>query len=125
MSETAMVERDEPGRVAAFLAYGLYLLSIPSAALLALVGVVIAYLARGTAGPNARAHLDYAVRLFWIAFAWGVGLFILTLIGWLLTIVLIGFPILWLTGLAAFLVMIWFTVMSLLGLIKLIERRAP
>lgn len=123
--DTVMVERDEPGRVAAFIVYGLYLLSIPSAALFAPIGVIVAYIARGAAGPNAGAHLDKAIKLFWIAFAWGVALFLLSLVAWALTIVLIGFPILWLLGAIAFIVMIWFTVMSLIGVIRLMERRAP
>lgn len=123
--ETVMVERDEPGRVAAFIVYGLYLLSIPSAALLAPVGVIVAYVARGAAGPNAGAHLDKAIRLFWIAFMWGVALFVASIVAWMLTIVLIGFPILWVIGVIAFIVMIWFTVMSLIGILRLMERRAP
>lgn len=123
--ETAYVERDEPGRLAAFIAYAFYLLSIPSAAVFAVVGVIVAYIGRSDAGPIARAHLDNAIRLFWIACAWGVGLFIATILAWPLVLVLIGIPLLWLIGLAAFILMIWFTVMSLIGAIRLYERRAP
>jgi uncharacterized membrane protein len=111
--------QEEPGRIAALLVYGLYLLSIPSAALLVPVGLLVAYSSRTGAGPIALSHLDAQISLFWLAFFWGVALFFAGLIGWALTIVLIGFPILWLVGVAGFIVMAWFTVMSLLGLIKL------
>src|SRR5262245_46554461 len=88
----------EAGRGSAMLVYVLYLLSIPSAAVLALVGLIFALVARDGAGPLARAHLDDQVRFWWVAFWWGVAIAIGGVIGWLLTFVLIGFPILWLVG---------------------------
>jgi len=113
----------EPGRGAAFLVYVLYLLSIPSAAIFALVGVIVALASRDGAGPLARSHLDDQVRVWMIAFWWGVFLVVAAIIGALLTIVLIGFPILWLVGAAGFLVMVWFTIKSALGLLALIDGR--
>jgi uncharacterized membrane protein len=113
--------QDEPGRLAALVVYALYLLSIPSALLLVPVGLFVAYSSRSGAGPVARSHLETQISLFWVAFFWGVGLFFAGLVGWALTIVLIGFPILWLVGIGGFIVMAWFTVMSVLGLIKLVS----
>ena len=113
--------QDEPGRLAALIVYGLYLLSIPSAAILVPVGLVIAYTSRAGASPLMRTHFEEQIALFWAAFWWAVGLFVVSLIGWALTIVLIGFPILWLAGSAGFIVMVWFTVMSLIGLLKLLQ----
>jgi uncharacterized membrane protein len=115
----------EPGRSTALIVYVLYLLSIPSAAVFALIGFVIALLGRDGAGPLARAHLDDQVRIWWVAFWWGVGILVMCGIGALLTFVLIGFPILALAGLIALIVMIWFTVKSLLGLLKLLDMRPP
>ena len=112
---------DEPGRVAALIVYGLYLLSIPSAAILVPVGLVVAYTSRAGASPIMGTHFAEQIALFWVAFWWAVGLFVVSLIGWALTIVLIGFPILWLAGAAGFIVMVWFTVMSLVGLLKLLQ----
>jgi uncharacterized membrane protein len=105
--------------------YILYLLSIPSAAVFALIGVIVAYATRSTAVGLARAHLDEQIRLWWIAVMWGVGLFIASMIAWALTVVLIGFPILWIIGLLYFIVLVWFTVKSLLGFIALLDGRAP
>ncbi len=70
-------------------------------------------------------HFDEQIRLFWIAFAWGLGLALASVPAFLLTIVLIGFPMLWLIGLVGFLVMVWFTVKSLFGFLRLLDRRQP
>ena len=125
MSQVENAAVDDEGRTPALVVWGLYLLLIPSAAVFALVGVIVAYFSRDEAGTLAYAHFQDQVRLFWIAFAWGVVLFIASIPAWLLTIVLIGFPLLWLIGLIGFVVMVWFTVRSLIGLLRLLDRRAP
>ncbi len=116
--------RPEAGRGAAFAVYALYLLSIPSAAVFALIGVIIAYLSRGEAAPFARSHLDHQIRIWWTAFWWSVGAAILMGIGWILAFVLIGFPIIWLAALVGLIIFVWFTVISLLGLLALLDGRA-
>lgn len=113
----------EPGRSAAFIVYLLYLLSIPSAAVFALIGFIVALVSRNDAGPLARTHLDDQIRIWFIAFWWAVGLAILWGVGLLLTIVLIGFPIIWIVGAIGFIVMIWFTIKSFLGLLALLDGR--
>ena len=115
--------RGETGRASAFIVYALYLLSIPSAAVFALVGVIFAYVARGEATGLARAHLDRQIDIWWTAFWWGVVLALAGIVSAVLTIVLIGFPLLWLVGVAAFVVMVWFTIVSLLGLLRLLDGR--
>lgn len=114
---------DEPGRLSAMIVYGLYLLSIPSAAIFALVGVIVALAARDGAGPLARSHLDDQVRVWFIAFWWAIGIGLLTFIGAMLSVVLIGFPILWIAGGLGFCVMLWFTIKSALGLLTLLDNR--
>lgn len=105
------------------LVYGLYLLSIPSFALFALVGVILALAARDGAGPLARSHLDYQVRIWFTSFWWTIALGILLVVGWILTVVLVGFPIIWIAGVGFFIIFIWFTVVSLLGLLALLDGR--
>lgn len=121
----ALDQRSEDGRVSAGLVWGLYLLSIPSAAIFAPIGVIVAYAQRDGAGALSRLHMEAQIRLFWIAFAWGAALLIASIPAWLLTIVLIGFPLLWLIALVGFLVMVWFTIKSLIGLLRLFDGRAP
>lgn len=111
------------GRGAAFLVYGLYLLSIPSAAIFALIGVIVALSSRDGAGPLARAHLDNQIRIWMVAFWWAVALAAAAIVGTILTLVLIGFPILWLVAGLGFLVMVWFTIKSALGLLALMDGR--
>lgn len=124
-----MTTLDQPtsgatGRMAAFIVYGLYLLSIPSAAAFALVGVIVAYVARADASGLARVHLDNAIRIWWLAFWWAVGLMLVAALAWLFIVTIIGaiigIPLLGLVGLAGFLVFIWFTVVSGWGLLKLL-----
>lgn len=114
----------EPGRGAAFVTYVLYLVSIPSAGILALVGVILAYAARAQAQGVARSHIEHQIQFWWTAFWWGVAIAIGCGVGIALSVVLIGIPILMLAGLAGLIVMIWFTVTSALGLIALLDGRA-
>jgi uncharacterized membrane protein len=113
----------QAGRSAAFLVYVLYLLSIPSAAIFALIGVIVALSSRDGASPLARSHLDDQIRIWLIAFWWGVFLLVATIIGAMLAVILIGFPILWIAGGLGFLVMVWFTIKSALGLLALMDGR--
>ena len=119
------ITSSDQGKAGAIVVYALYLLSIPSAATLALVGVLVAVLCREGATGIWRAHLDDQIRIWAIAFMWGVALFAAALVSIALTIVLIGFPLLWLVGAIGFAVMLWFTIKSVLGLVALLEGRAP
>ena len=125
MSDQTYAPSESGGRTAPFIVYALYLLSIPSAAIFALIGVIVAYAARAGASPAARPHIEEQIRIWWIAFAWGVALFVVAMLGWLLTFILIGFPILWIAAGLGFIVMVWFTAKSALGLIALLDDRAP
>jgi len=109
--------------MSALLVYVLYLLSIPSFAVFALVGVIVALVSREGAGPLARSHLSDQIRTWFVAFWWGIALAIAGLIGWVLTVVLIGFPILWIVGILALIVMIWFTIKAFFGLLALLDGR--
>ena len=113
----------QPGRSAAILVYGLYLLSIPSFAIFALLGVIVALASRDGASPFARSHLDDQIRIWFVAFWWAVGLALLALIGWLTIVILIGIPLLWLAALGGLILMLWFTVKSVLGLLALLDNR--
>ena len=123
MSQEANPITADSGRATAFVVYVLYLLSIPSFALFALAGVILAWVARERAIGLGRAHLENQIHIWWIAFLWGAGILVLTIVGWLLAAVLVGFPLIWLAWAVGFLVMLWFTVKSALGLIALLEGR--
>lgn len=120
---TTPLRAAEPGRTSAFVVYVLYLLSIPSAAIFALLGVIVAMAARDGAGPLARSHLDHQIRIWFTAFWWTIGLAILAIIGWLTLVVLIGAVLLWIAGLGSLILFLWFTVKSGLGLLALMDNR--
>jgi uncharacterized membrane protein len=109
------------GKAAALIAWALYILSIPSAALLAPVGLVVAYAARGSATGIPRQHLDAAIRLFWSVFWWtiltGALIVVSVLLSWLILPIVLIF-ILW--G-VLILIAVWFTVKSVLGVINLLQ----
>ena len=113
------------GKAAALIAWGLYILSIPSANLLVIVGLIVAYAARGTATGVARAHLDAQIALFWSVFWWSVIAWIGIIVSFMLMFVLIGFVTIIIFGLAGLVIFIWFTVKSVLGLMALLGDRAP
>ncbi len=113
------------GKAPAMIAWGLYILSIPSANLLVLVGLVVAYASRGSATGVARQHLDAQIKLFWSVFFWTIACWIAIFISALASVVLIGIPFLIIFGILWFLITIWFTVKSIFGLMNLLGDRAP
>ena len=113
------------GKPAALVAWALYILSIPSANILVLVGLVVAYAARGSATGNARAHIEAQIALFWSVFWWTIVSWIGLIVSGIASLVLIGIPFFFLFLAMWFLLSVWFTVKSVLGLINLLQDRAP
>jgi uncharacterized membrane protein len=109
------------GKPAALIAWGLYILSIPSANILVLVGLVVAYAARGSATGVARQHMDAQIALFWSVFWWTIALWVLIAISMAASIVLIGIPFLLLFWAMWFLLSVWFTVKSVIGVVNLLS----
>ncbi|MEZ5995690.1 MAG: hypothetical protein R3C25_08035 [Hyphomonadaceae bacterium] len=123
MTEQAYFFPQERGRGAAFVVYVLYLMSIPSAGVLALIGLIVAYMGRGEAVGVARSHIEDQIRTWWIAFWWAIAIWIGYFVGGILTVVLIGIPIVMLAWLASFIVAVWFTLKSIFGFIALLDGR--
>ena len=113
------------GKAPAIIAWALYILSIPSANLLVIVGLIVAYAARKSSTGVARAHLDEQIRLFWSVFWWTVALWIGIAISIPLAVIIVGIFTGAICALALLLLHIWFTVKSVIGLIALINDRAP
>ncbi len=109
------------GKPAALIAWGLYILSIPSANVLVLVGLVVAYAARGSATGLPRQHIEAQIALFWSVFWWTIALWVLIVISSIASVVLIGIPFLLLFLALWFLLSVWFTVKSILGVINLVS----
>ena len=134
MTPTSSEDRDGPrfrpghaeeGKVAAVIACALYILSIPSAKVLVLVGRVVAYAGRGSASGLPLEHLNAQIRLFWSVFWWTIACWVAIAVSAVASMVLIGIPFLFFFLLVWFLISVWFTVKSIFGLISLLGDRAP
>lgn len=120
--DTAVSDPNE-GRAAAAVVWGLYLLAIPSANILAVVGLIVAYVAKDRASGWVRGHFDAQIRLFWSSIVWFIVLSIALIVFGFLSVIIIGIPFLIAAGVAMLLLFIWFTVKSIFGLINVIQGR--
>ena len=116
---------DAEGKVPALIAWALFILSIPSANVLVLIGLIVAYASRASATGVARAHIEAQIRLFWSVFWWTIAAWVGIIISGMLSVVLIGIPFLFAFLLFWFLISVWFTVKSVLGLLALLGDRNP
>lgn len=102
--------------------YALYLLAFATG-ITAVIGVVIAYAQRSTAGPAMQTHYTFLIRTFWLgllfAVVGGVVGGVVFAIGAVLSVILIGFPIMALAGLIWAAAAVWFGIRCVLGLIYL------
>ena len=115
--------QEAEGKVPALIAWALFILSIPSANVLVLFGLVVSYVSRGTATGVPRQHIDAQIRLFWSVFWWTIAAWIGIAVSALASVLLIGIPFLLVFLLIWFLLSVWFTVKSVLGLIQLLQDR--
>ncbi|HEX6929273.1 MAG TPA: hypothetical protein VF267_08485 [Gammaproteobacteria bacterium] len=98
-------------RVWLIITYALHLfgavLAVPS-----IIGLVMNYVFRDSAGAELRSHHDWMIRTFWWALAW-------TVFTWLLWITLIGIPVAVALG---FVIWVWWIYRHVRGLIRLADR---
>ena len=109
------------GKVGALIAWALFILSIPSANLLVLVGLVVSYVTRGTATGVTRQHTEAQIRLFWSVFWWTIAAWVGVFVSIPLMAVGIGFVTIFVFGLALLVLSIWFTIKSVIGLLNLLN----
>lgn len=121
---------ESEGKPAALIAWGLYILSLPSANLLVIVGLIVAYAGRSGSDGLSRAHIDAQIALFWSVFWWtillwiGVGICVVAFIA-VPTLGVVLVPVGLLLGLGLLFLTVWFTIKSIIGLINLLGDRAP
>lgn len=121
---------ESEGKPAALIAWGLYILSLPSANLLVIVGLIVAYAGRGGSEGLSRAHIDAQIGLFWSVFWWTILLWVgiaACLVG-IFTVPVAGVflvPLGLLLLVALLFLTVWFTVKSVIGLINLLGDKAP
>ena len=113
--------REPEGKVGALIAWALFILSIPSANVLVLIGLVVSYVSRGTATGVARQHIDAQIALFWSVFWWTIAAWVGVFVSIPLMALGIGFVTIFVFGLALLVLSIWFTVKSVIGLLNLLN----
>ena len=111
------------GKPAALIAWALYILSIPSANILVVVGLIVAYAARSGATGLARDHIEAQIALFWSVFWWTIAAWVGIVVSAVASVVLIGIPFLLLFLLAWFLLSVWFTIKSVICLLNLLNNK--
>ena len=115
----------ENNRPAAILAWVLYILALPSANVLAVVGVIIAYAARDKSTGWVREHFDRQIALFWKIVIWLILLWIAIVVFAVLSFAVVGIPFLLIALLALLVLHIYFGVVSVFGALKAVNRQAP
>ncbi len=103
--------------------YALYLIAFATG-ITAIIGLVIAYAQRQTAGPVNGSHYTFLIRTFWIGLLLMIAGGVIFGVGAILSVILIGFPIMgvaWLiwTGAA-----VWYGVRCVVGLTYLARGEA-
>ena len=100
--------------------YVLYLLGLFHGLTL-IIGLIMAYVLRGSSGPVNAGHYTYLIRTFWtasVAMLIGGGIM---LVSFPFAFILIGIPFLWVGGMICFLAWVWAVVRSVVGLVRLAE----
>ena len=110
-------------RVMAAVIYGLYLIGFTNG-LTVLIGLVLAYVAMGSAGPRMQSHYIFQIRTFWTCALWAFIGGIVIAIGGVLLIILIGFPILYLGTAIIGLAGVWFFIRTVAGAVYLAQDQA-
>jgi uncharacterized membrane protein len=103
--------------------YILYLLGFFTGGVTTVIGLIIAYVQKGDAGPRAFSHYVFAIRTFWLTVVWALVGGVVMGIGCLLAAILIGIPILAVAGIGFCILPIWFTVRCGLGLVAALDDR--
>lgn len=122
--EPAVLPRAEEDKVLPAVVYGLYLLGFASCAATTVIGLLVAYANRTTAGPINESHYTFAIRSFWLTIGWfliGLTLFIL---GLPLSILLVGIPVVAAGAMIMGAVGVWFAVRCCVGIYYLVRGEA-
>lgn len=115
--------RAEEDKILPAVVYGLYLLGFTNG-LTFVIGLIVAYVNRDSAGPINQSHYTFAIRSFWLSIAWFIIGFLVFMAGLVLSIVLIGIPLLLVGGLIMGAVGVWFIVRCIMGIVYLVRGEA-
>lgn len=124
MTDAPLIDtRNEEDKVLPAVVYGLYLLGFTNG-LTFVVGLIVAYVNRDTAGPINESHYTFAIRTFWLSIAWFLIGAVLLGFGIPLSLLLIGIPMMIAGGAIIGAVSLWFVVRCVMGITYLVRGEA-
>jgi uncharacterized membrane protein len=103
--------------------YGLYFAGFVTGGVTTIVGVVLAYLGRGSAPQWAETHYDFQIRTFWLALVGVAALVAYTVVSAVLVLALIGIPLLLLLGPLGLALAIWYGLRCAVGFNHAVNNR--
>ncbi|MBA4793471.1 hypothetical protein [Phenylobacterium sp.] len=118
MSDVSTPTATSEDRTLPAVVYGLYLLGLANG-LTILIGLVLSYASRGSAGPVMATHHTFLIRTFWLSIGWFIIGGLLLLFGIPLSLVLVGIPAVLLGVFIMGAVGIWFVIRCVMGVIYL------
>ncbi|MFZ5669485.1 MAG: DUF4870 family protein [Pseudomonadota bacterium] len=121
MTDIPAAARPHEDRVLPAVVYGLYLLSLPSVWFCTLIGLVVAYANRDSAGPRMKTHYEFLIQTFWKSIWWFLIGVALIIVGIPLSLVLIGIPVVAVGAIIVAVVHLWFYARAVVGLIFLAQ----
>jgi uncharacterized membrane protein len=110
-------------RAAPAVVYALYILGLFHGLTL-LIGLIMAYVMRGSSGPANASHYTYLIRTFWISLVAGLIGGAIVLVSIPFSFILIGLPFMWIGGMICLGAWIWAMVRSIVGVIRLANGQA-
>lgn len=129
MTETTLTDaKPHEDRVLPAVVYGLYVFGAASALITLIIGLVVAYANRNTAGPRMATHYEFLIQTFWKTIWWFLIGCALIIVGLVLTVTVvlspIGVPAMVIGGIILAVVGIWFYVRCVIGAVYLIQDQA-
>jgi uncharacterized membrane protein len=100
--------------------YVLYILGLFHGVTL-IIGLIMAYVLRGGAGPIMAGHYTYLIRTFWTSFLVAIAGGAIMLVSIPFTFILIGIPFMWAGGVVCFLAWLWAIIRCIVGVVRLAE----
>jgi uncharacterized membrane protein len=100
--------------------YALYILGLFHGLTL-IIGLIMAYVLRGNAGPANASHYTYLIRTAWVSFIWAMIGGAIMLVSFPFAFILIGIPFVWAGGVICFLAWLWALIRCIVGAVRLAE----
>ena len=104
-------------------AYALYFLAFATG-ITVIIGLILAYVQQGAAGPKMRTHYAFLIRTFWMGIGWAILGLLLFVVGIPLSLVLIGLPLVFLAWAIWALLGVWYAIRLVVGVIYLARDEA-